>query len=61
MSITRITPEVSDAIAVATETLNSAIGFLIDAGLIGLASEVGDVRDLLGLLAADSAADLLAG
>ena len=60
-SSTLITPEVRDAIAVACESIDAAVDVLIAHGAIGLASEIGDARDLLVLLAEDRAAKNLAG
>lgn len=61
-TLTRITPEVRDSISQANESLDLAINILLDEGVyVGLASQLGDVRDLLNLLASDQAADLLAG
>lgn len=61
-TLTRITPEVRDSISKANESLDLAINILLNEGVyVGLASQLGDVRDLLNLLASDQAADLLEG
>jgi len=56
---TTITPAVRQSIEAAQHSINLAVEILIGQGLVGLAAEIGDARDLLDLLANNTAAEII--